>query len=325
MSAIIHLMGRVTKDPVMQQGRNNGTEYISLDLATSQRSQNAQNNPENPYESVFYQCYLNKHLAERLSKAGVKKGTCLYIYGDLELHPFVYSQGQRAGQAGSGAKINVRDWQFCLSNKSEGDAGGNQAGAPPYNGGAATPGAGDIRTQTRKTAVIRILPALHRETHILPMEMLPETGTIPMEAMRMGMVIIPMQGMAMQASAIRMEATTWATAHSLRTEEPRKDVLTRQIPLHKMVRLETRCTSNREGMPNMAKHHHKVVLPEMGLPTSRKAWLHSFPSLHNNFRITRLWSLPTAAAPTDHFRKRIACLHLNTAIPFLQAIFKLIL
>ena len=146
MSAIIHLMGRVTRDPVMQQGKNNGTEYISLDLATSQRSQNAQNNPENPYESVFYQCYLNKHLAERLSKAGVKKGTCLYIYGDLELHPFVYSQGQRAGQAGSGARINVRDWQFCLSNKSEGDAGGNQAGAPPYNGGAATPGAGGYQT-----------------------------------------------------------------------------------------------------------------------------------------------------------------------------------
>ncbi|MEY8482595.1 single-stranded DNA-binding protein [Lachnospiraceae bacterium 48-21] len=141
MSAIIHVMGRVTKDPVMQQGRNNGTEYISLDLATSQRSQNAQNNPENPYESVFYQCYLNKHLAERLLKAGVKKGTCLYVYGEFEIHPFVYSQGQKSGQAGCGAKINVRDWQFCLSNKQDGDAG-NQAGAPPYNGGAATPGAG---------------------------------------------------------------------------------------------------------------------------------------------------------------------------------------
>ena len=73
MSAIIHLMGRVTKDPAMQQERNNGTEYISLDLATSQRSQNAQNNPENLYESVFYQCYLNKHLAERLIKASVSK------------------------------------------------------------------------------------------------------------------------------------------------------------------------------------------------------------------------------------------------------------
>lgn len=141
MSAIIHVMGRVTKDPVMQQGRNNGTEYISLDLATSQRSQNAQNNPENPYESVFYQCYLNKHLAERLLKAGVKKGTCLYVYGEFEIHPFVYSQGQKAGQAGCGAKINVRDWQFCLSNKQDGDTG-NQAGAPSYNGGAATSGAG---------------------------------------------------------------------------------------------------------------------------------------------------------------------------------------
>ena len=73
MSAIIHLMGRVTKDPAMQQGRINGTEYISLDLVTSQRSQNAQNTPENPYKSVFYQCYLNKHLAERLIKASVSK------------------------------------------------------------------------------------------------------------------------------------------------------------------------------------------------------------------------------------------------------------
>lgn len=147
MSAIIHLMGRVTKDPVMQQGRNNGTEYISLDLATSQRSQNAQNNPDNQYESVFYQCFLNKFLAERLLKAGVKKGTCLYVYGDLEIHPFVYSQGQKTGQAGVGAKINVKDWQFCLSNKTENESGTNTAGGPvPYNGGAATPGAGGYQT-----------------------------------------------------------------------------------------------------------------------------------------------------------------------------------
>ena len=143
MSVIIHLMGRVTRDPVMQQGKNSGTEYISLDLATSQRSQNAQNNPDNPYESVFYQCFFNKHLAERIIKAGVQKGTCLYIYGELEIHPFVYRQGQKAGQAGAGAKINVRDWQFCLSNKPENESGTNQAGGQaPYNGGAATPGAG---------------------------------------------------------------------------------------------------------------------------------------------------------------------------------------
>ena len=35
-----------------------------------------------------------------------------------------------------------------------------------------------IRIQVRKSAVISILPVLHMEAHILPMEMLPETGTI---------------------------------------------------------------------------------------------------------------------------------------------------
>lgn len=203
----------------------------------------------------------------------------------------------------------------------------------------------DIRIQVRKTAVIRILPALHKEARILPMEMLPETGTIraaaihPVEAaipmaamaMRMGTVIILMLVTAIQVpttritemalQAIQMEAATWATARSLRTEEPRKAVLTRQTPLHRIVRLETRCTSSREGMPSTARHRRRADLPGTGLPISRKAWPHSFPSLHN-FRITRLWSMPATAAPADHFTKGIACLRLNTAVPFLQIIFK---
>ena len=111
--------------------------------------------------------------------------------------------------------------------------------------------------------------------------------------MRMGTVIIPMQGMAMQVPAIQItgialqaadiqtEAVTWATARSLRTEEPRKAVLTRQMPLHRMVRLEIRCTSSREGMPSTARHRRRAALPETGLPTSRKAWPHSFPLLHS--------------------------------------------
>ena len=57
---------------------------------------------------MFYQCYINKFLAERLIKAGVKSGTCIYVYGDLEIHPFLYQQGQKAGQPGVGAKINVK-------------------------------------------------------------------------------------------------------------------------------------------------------------------------------------------------------------------------
>jgi len=114
MSAIIHVMGRVTKDPAMQQGKNNGPEYISLDLASSQRSQNTQNG-QNGYESMFYQCYFNKFLAERLIKAGVKSGTCIYVYGDLEIHPFLYQQGQKAGQPGVGAqKLMSRTGSFAF-------------------------------------------------------------------------------------------------------------------------------------------------------------------------------------------------------------------
>ncbi|MCB6414937.1 single-stranded DNA-binding protein [Faecalimonas umbilicata] len=145
MSVITHLMGRVTRDPVVQQAKNTGTEYINLDLAVTQRSQNNQNG-QNPYETVYYQCYFNKFLADRLQKAGVKKGTVLYLYGDLELHPFIYQQGQRAGQPGINAKINVKDWDFPPSNKPANESGSTpgmnpNGNAAPANGGYPNQGA----------------------------------------------------------------------------------------------------------------------------------------------------------------------------------------
>ena len=71
MSAILTILGRATRDPEMQQGKNSGTEYVSLDIAVSQRGQDGKE------ETIYYQCYFNKFLAERLAKAGVKKGTGL--------------------------------------------------------------------------------------------------------------------------------------------------------------------------------------------------------------------------------------------------------
>lgn len=149
MSAITHLMGRVTKEISMQQGKNSGAEYISLNLAVTQRSQNRQNG-QNAYETIFYKCFFSKHLAERLLKAGVIKGTCLYVYGEQTLEPIIYQQGQRAGQAGIDAVIYVKDWQFCLANKPENASAPdmNQNGNNmPNNGGAATPGGGGYQNQ----------------------------------------------------------------------------------------------------------------------------------------------------------------------------------
>lgn len=116
MSSIILVTGRVTADPVMQQGRTTGTEYINLGLATNQRGADGND------EAVFYQCYCNKFLADRLGKAGVKKGTCLLVYGELELRPFLYQKGERAGQPGLDAHITVKDWQFLPANRTDGSA-----------------------------------------------------------------------------------------------------------------------------------------------------------------------------------------------------------
>ena len=144
MSAILTILGRPSRDPEMQQGKNSGTEYITLDIATSQRGQDGKD------ETIYYQCYFNKFLAERLSKAGVKKGTGLMIYGDLELHPFIYQQGKNAGQPNAGPRINVKDWHFVPSTRSDnntGASGTNQNGSLPPNGGAVTPGAGGYQAQ----------------------------------------------------------------------------------------------------------------------------------------------------------------------------------
>ena len=88
---------------------------LNLGLATNQRGADGND------EAVFYQCYCNKFLADRLGKAGVKKGTCLLVYGELELRPFLYQKGARAGQPGLDAHITVKDWQFLPANRTDGN------------------------------------------------------------------------------------------------------------------------------------------------------------------------------------------------------------
>ena len=96
----------------MSQSQN-GTEYISLDVAVSQRGQTGND------ETVFYQCYFSKGLADRLVKAKVKKGSCISIVGSLELHPFMYQQGNNAGKPGINANVRVLDWEYTISNRPE--------------------------------------------------------------------------------------------------------------------------------------------------------------------------------------------------------------
>lgn len=138
MSAKIIFMGRPTENPVMKQSQNGGSEYVSLNIGTSQRGQDGKD------ESIFYQCYFSKFLAERLIKAGVQKGTCLLITGTLEIQPFIYQKGNRAGQPGVNANVRVLDWDFAIANRDDttGQNGGNPnpGNANGVNQGNGAPG-----------------------------------------------------------------------------------------------------------------------------------------------------------------------------------------
>ena len=61
MSVKVIFMGRPTKDPVMSQSQN-GTEYISLDVAVSQRGQTGND------ETVFYQQRTRRSTCESKSQ-----------------------------------------------------------------------------------------------------------------------------------------------------------------------------------------------------------------------------------------------------------------
>ena len=129
MSAIIYLPGRPTSDPQIMQSKNGNTTYTTLDIACPQRGADGKK------ETVFYSCYFNSFLADRLIKAGVKKSTGLIIIGDLELHPFIHQKGKNQGHPNAGPSVIVKDWQFAPASYDE-NSGANPGGPDgmPQNG-----------------------------------------------------------------------------------------------------------------------------------------------------------------------------------------------
>ena len=129
MSAIIFLPGRPTSDPQIMQAKNSNTTYTTLDISCPQRGADGNK------ETVFYSCYFNSFLADRLIKAGVKKSTGLIIIGELELHPFIHQKGKNQGKPNSGPSVVVKDWQFApLTYADENGTNPGVPGGAPQNG-----------------------------------------------------------------------------------------------------------------------------------------------------------------------------------------------
>lgn len=120
----ITLTGRVTADLEIQSS-SNGTAYIQFNVAVNKGYGEQEH-------ANFYQCILFGKAAERLSKAGVKKGSLLFITGDLDLVEYTRKAD---GSKGMIPKITVYDWNYVPSGKrTEGSNASTDSGAPAPSG-----------------------------------------------------------------------------------------------------------------------------------------------------------------------------------------------
>ena len=116
----ISLMGRVTADLEIQTSTN-GTDYIQFNVAVN-KGFGEQEHPN------FYQCVLFGKATERISKAGVKKGSLLFITGDLDLVEYTRKSD---GSKGMIPKITVYEWNYIPTGKrTEGGNANAGSGAP---------------------------------------------------------------------------------------------------------------------------------------------------------------------------------------------------
>ena len=102
----ITLTGRVTADLELQASAN-GTDYIQFNVAVNKGYGEQEH-------ANFYQCVLFGKASERISKAGVKKGSLLFITGDLDLVEFTRRSD---GSKGMIPKITVYEWSYVPGGK----------------------------------------------------------------------------------------------------------------------------------------------------------------------------------------------------------------
>lgn len=120
MFTTITLTGRVTADLELQTSQNN-TEYVQFSVAVN-KGFREQEHPN------FFQCVLFGKAAERISKAGVKKGSLLFITGDLDLVEYTRKTD---GSKGMIPKITVYEWNYVPTGKCVEDGNANTGNGAP--------------------------------------------------------------------------------------------------------------------------------------------------------------------------------------------------
>lgn len=119
----VSLNGRVTADLELQISQN-GTQYVQFHVAVNKGFGEHQH-------PNFYQCILFGKTAERIMHAGVKKGSVLFVTGDLDLVEYTRKSD---GTKGMIPKITVYDWNYLPSGKAKDDSSQEDAGAQENTG-----------------------------------------------------------------------------------------------------------------------------------------------------------------------------------------------
>lgn len=108
----IFVIGRVTADLELKTSATQNP-YVRFDVA--ERIGNRQN-----FRTQFFQTCAWGGDAQRLSKAGVKKGSLIWISGSLELEEFVKRDGQTKDKR---LKVLLDNWGFVPVGKAKGSDG----------------------------------------------------------------------------------------------------------------------------------------------------------------------------------------------------------
>ena len=90
MHATIIMEGRLVTDPEVKSGKNG--DYCTFRFVVNTKYGNQDN-------ASFFNCTAGEHIANRMQKAGIKKGRLIEIIGNLTLRPYETDDGIRQTSA----------------------------------------------------------------------------------------------------------------------------------------------------------------------------------------------------------------------------------
>lgn len=120
MYAQISLVGRVTHDVELRARATTDEPYMQLGLAVNEGY-------KDHIHTSYYQCWLESEEATRASKAGVRKGSLLFVNGQL----LVVDVPRKDGSTRTVARISRAHWDYIpLGRKADAPAAAPAASVP---------------------------------------------------------------------------------------------------------------------------------------------------------------------------------------------------